>query len=142
MHFGKKLYFYEFQNNKKVTKSHFRVLAYVYDVFCCSERSESQSCVLSAFEHFGAPKSPKSHFFIRVRRFFPKWRILCPKVDVVNLQKSWPTPPKWDRGKNPPELFGRPSHKRVGGFFPRLWVFSPGKKSTFTFAEIPAKTLT
>ena len=61
--------FLTFSKNKKVTKSHFRVLAYVYDVFCCSEGSESQSCVLSALEHFGAPKSPKSHFFIRVRRF-------------------------------------------------------------------------
>ena len=55
--------------NKKVTKSHFCVLAYVYDVFWCSEGSESQSCVLSALERLGAPKSPKPHFFIRVRRF-------------------------------------------------------------------------
>ena len=58
-----------FSKNKKVTKSHFRVLAYVYDVFGCSEGSESQSCVLSALERSGAPKSPKSNFFIRVRRF-------------------------------------------------------------------------
>ena len=59
-----------FSKNKKVAKSHFRVLAYVYDVFWCSEGSESQSCVLSALERFGAPKSPKPHFFIRVRRFW------------------------------------------------------------------------
>ena len=58
-----------FSKNTKVTKSYFRVLAYVYDVFWCSEGSESQSCVLSALERFGAPKSPKPHFFIRVRRF-------------------------------------------------------------------------
>ena len=58
-----------FSKNKKVTKSHFCVLAYVYDVFWCSEGSESQSCVLSALERLGAPKSPKPHFFIRVRRF-------------------------------------------------------------------------
>ena len=61
--------FLTFSKNKKVTKSHFRVLAYVYDVFWCSEGSESQSCVLSALERLGAPKSPKPHFFIRVRRF-------------------------------------------------------------------------
>ena len=54
-----------FSKNKKVTKSHFRVLAYVYDVFWCSEGPESQSCVLSALERSGAPKSPKPHFFIR-----------------------------------------------------------------------------
>ena len=62
--------FLTFPKNKKVTKSHFRVLAYVYDVFGCFERSESQSCVLSALERSGAPESPKPHFFIRVRRFW------------------------------------------------------------------------
>ena len=66
---AKSEYFPTFPKNKKVTKSHFCVLAYVYDVFWCFEGSESQSCVLSALEHFGAPKSPKPHFFIRVRRF-------------------------------------------------------------------------
>ena len=61
--------FSTFPKNKNVTKTHFCVLAYVYDVFWCSEGSESQSCVLSALERLGAPKSPKSDFFIRVRRF-------------------------------------------------------------------------
>jgi len=59
-----------FQRNNIFTKSYFCVLAYVYDVFWCFEGSESQSCVLSALERFGAPKSPKSNFFIRVRRFW------------------------------------------------------------------------
>ena len=61
--------FLEFSKNEKVTKSNFCVFAYVYEVFCCSGRSESQSCVL---EHFGGlwrSKSPKSDFLIRVRRF-------------------------------------------------------------------------
>ena len=58
-----------FSKNNIFTKSHFCVLAYVYDVFWCFEGSESQSCVLSALERSGAPKSPKPHFFIRVRRF-------------------------------------------------------------------------
>ena len=62
-------HFLTFSKNKKNTKSHFRTFAYVYDVFWCSEGSESQSCVLSALERLGAPKSPKPHFFIRVRRF-------------------------------------------------------------------------
>ena len=63
-------FIFMFSKNEKVTKSHFRVLAYVYDVFGCSEGSESQSCVLSTLERSGAPESPKSNFFIRVRRFW------------------------------------------------------------------------
>ena len=66
-------YFSTFSKNKKVAKSHFRVLAYVYEVFGCSERSKPQSCVWSTSEHLGTPKSPKSNFCIRVRRFGVVW---------------------------------------------------------------------
>ena len=65
--------FWKFQKNKKVRKSHFRVLAYVYEGFGCSERSKPQSGAWSTSEHLGAPKSPKSHFFIRVRRLRVVW---------------------------------------------------------------------
>ena len=65
--------FRNFQKNKKVAKSHFRVLAYVYEVFGCSERSKPQSCVLGTSERLGAPKSPRSDFFTRVRRFRVVW---------------------------------------------------------------------
>ena len=65
--------FLKFPKNKKVRKSHFRVLAYVYEVFGCSERSKPQSGVWSTSEHLGAPKSPKSNFCIRVRRFGVVW---------------------------------------------------------------------
>ena len=73
MHPRKSEDFWNFSKNKNVAKSHFRVFAYVYEVFCCSGRSKSQSCVLSTLEHLGAPKSPKSDFFIRVRRFRVVW---------------------------------------------------------------------
>ena len=66
-------FIFVFPKNNIFTKSHFCVLAYVYDVFGWFEGSESQSCVLSALERFGAPKSPKPHFFIRVRRFCVFW---------------------------------------------------------------------
>ena len=64
-HLSKSEDFLNFSKNEKVTKSHFRVFAYVCEVFCCSGRSKSQSCVLSTSEHLGAPKSPKSIFFTR-----------------------------------------------------------------------------
>ena len=84
-----------FSKNKKVTKSHFRVLAYVYDVFGCSEGSESQSCVLSALERLGAPKSPKLHFFIRVRRFLRVLR--APKALLALLGCSELSRAPWGR---------------------------------------------
>ena len=73
---------FHFSKNKKVAKSHFRTFAYVYDVFCCSEGSESQSCVLSNLERLGAPKSPKSHFLIRVRWFCLFWE---PQITISAL---------------------------------------------------------
>ena len=48
-------------------------MAYVYEGFGCSERSKPQSGAWSTSEHLGAPKSPKSHFFIRVRRLRVVW---------------------------------------------------------------------
>ena len=62
-------FIFMFSKNKKVTKSHFHVLAYVYDVFGCSEGSESQSCVLSTLELKVRRFNCLSFFVIRVRRF-------------------------------------------------------------------------
>ena len=62
--------FLKFSNNKKVTKSHFRVFAYVYEEIGGLESSKSQKCALSNFLHFGAPESAKADFFLRVRRFY------------------------------------------------------------------------
>ena len=83
--------FSTFSKNKKVTKSHFRVLAYVYDVFWCSEGSESQSCVLSNLERLGAPKSPRSHFLY----FSRKNTLFRPQVTQVLQPLCFPRSNQW-----------------------------------------------
>jgi len=72
-HLSKSDEIFKISKNKKVAKSHFCVFAYVYGVFARSGRSKSQKCEKLHFLHFGAPKSSKSHFCIRVRRFCPFW---------------------------------------------------------------------
>ena len=74
-HLSKSVEIFIFSKNKKVAKSHFCVLAYVYGVFARSGRSKSQKCKKLHFLHFGAPKSSKSHFCIRVRRFCSIWEV-------------------------------------------------------------------
>ena len=55
-------FFLKFPKNEKVTKSHFRVFAYVYEEIGGPGRSKSQKCVLSNFLHFCAPESPSRAF--------------------------------------------------------------------------------
>ena len=67
--------FLKFPKNEKVTKSHFRVFAYVYEEIGGPGRSKSQKCVLSDFLHFGAPESARSDFLTLGRRFCSIWEL-------------------------------------------------------------------
>ena len=84
----------------------------MYEGYCCSESSESPKCVLGTLEHFGAPKSPKSHFCIRVRRIWLFWE------PQTHFWRSWAVQSCSDRHEGQPSWRTDRRRTRIPGRAP------------------------
>ena len=84
----------------------------MYEGFCCSESSESPKCVFSALEHLGAPESPKSHFYRRVRGFSLFWE------PQMHFRRSWAVQSCSDRHEGQPSWRTEGRRTRIPGRAP------------------------